>query len=524
MKWFLLLLVVLSPCTANKLLADEPTNSLPTDGAKPNILFIFADDMMWDSIGAFENCPVETPNLDRLAKQGVRFSHAYNMGSYSPAVCVASRTMLNTGSTLWHAAALAPKNKNTSSYLIEKRKSDGYWSQWMKQAGYETYFTGKWHVPGTDVKGLFDHVAHVRAGMPAGAKRQYARSFTPGQPDGWSYDETEGGYWEGGTHWSEVLATDSEAFLEQATTSEKPFFMYLAFNAPHDPRQAPKEFLDRYQVDDVKVPANFLPEYPYNEYAGAGRGLRDERTAPFPRTEHSIQVTRQEYFALITHMDVQIGRILDALEATGKADNTYIFFTADHGLAVGDHGFLGKQNMYDSSMRVPLLMVGRGLEAGKTVDAPVYMQDVMATSLEIAGAPKPAQVEFNSLLPLAKGKTDTSSYDDIYGAYFGKQRMLRTDQYKMIIYPTANMVRLYDMVSDPLEMNDLASGPSRPVKLLKTLFKQFQKLQKEMDDPVDVSEAFQNFLSDVPPPLISTAKQQKQKKQKKQNKTEAMAH
>ena len=523
MKSTPLLIAVFLSLLTSKLIAGEPPSS-PLDAVeKPNVLFIFSDDHMWDSIGAFGDCPVETPNLDRLARRGVRFSHAYNMGSYSPAVCVASRTMLNTGGFLWNAAAFAPERKRAvksnapkrvGDYTIDHRTANGYWSQWMSQAGYETYFSGKWHVPGVQAQDLFDHTTHVRPGMPGGAKREYSRSFTPGKPDGWSYDKSEAGYWQGGTHWSEVLATDGEAFLKQAATSDKPFFMYLAFNAPHDPRQAPKKFLDRYAVDDVQVPSNFLPEYPYNEYAGAGRGLRDERTAPFPRTEHSIQVTRQEYFALITHMDEQIGRILDALEATGKADNTYIFFTSDHGLAVGDHGFLGKQNMYDSSMRVPFLMVGPGLEAGKTVDAPVYMQDVMATSLEIAGAPKPEQVEFNSLLPLATGKTNESVYESIYGAYFGKQRMLRTDRYKLIIYPTANIVRLYDMVSDPLEMHDLAGSQERPVELLKTLFKQFQGLQQEMHDPVDVSEAFENFLNNVPPPPIKAAKREKSKTSK----------
>jgi choline-sulfatase len=298
----------------------------------------------------------------------------------------------------------------------------------------------------------------------------------------------------GGKHWSEVLADDSETFLKQASESENPFFMYLGFNAPHDPRQAPKEFLDMYDVNTIEVPPNFLPEYPYNEAAGAGRKLRDEKTAPFPRTRYSIQKTRQEYYALITHMDVQIGRILDALEATGKADNTYIFFSADHGLAVGDHGFLGKQNMYDSSMRVPLLMVGPGIEAGKTVDAPVYLQDIMATALDIAEAPKPEQVEFNSLLPLATGKTEQSAYGSIYGAYFGTQRMLRTDRYKMIIYPTINVVRLYDMVNDPLEMVDLAEASDCPVDLLTTLFAQFQQLQQKMNDPIDVTDAFSTFI------------------------------
>ena len=142
------------------------------------------------------------------------------------------------------------------------------------------------------------------------------------------------------------------------------------------------------------------------------------------------------------------------MEPRGEADNTYIFFTADHGLAAGEHGFLGKQNMYENSVRVPLMMAGPGLEAGKQVEASVYLQDIMATSIELAGIDKPAQVEFNSLLPLATGETDSSAYDAIYGCYFSVQRMIRTEKYKMIIYPAANRVRLYDAQEDPGEMNE----------------------------------------------------------------------
>ena len=118
--------------------------------------------------------------------------------------------------------------------------------------------------------------------------------------------------------------------------------MYVAFNAPHDPRQSPKEYVDMYALERMKVPESFLPEYPYKEDIGAGKNLRDERLAPFPRTEYSVKVNRQEYYALITHMDAQIGLILDGLEKSGNADNTWIFFSADHGL-------MGKQNLMRSS-------------------------------------------------------------------------------------------------------------------------------------------------------------------------------
>lgn len=482
-----------------------------TSPEKPNILFIFADDQAFDTIRADGTSPVITPNLDRLRDSGVLFTHAYNMGSFAPAVCTASRTMLNTGEFVWRAAAYSPASKintedrntpeNMPLYEIERKEPKGFWSTYLKSAGYETYFSGKWHLYGVDATKLFDHTKNIRGGMPKQNKARYDRSFIPGEPDTWlPYDESQGGFWQGGKHWSEVLADDGVEFLGQAKGSDNPFFLYLAFNAPHDPRQAPKRFVDMYPVDEIEIPKNFIPEYPYNEYAGSGRNLRDEKLAPFPRTEYSIKKNLQEYYAIITHMDEQIGRILDALEASGKMDNTYIFFTADHGLAVGDHGFVGKQNMYDRSMRVPLIVTGPGLPKSQTVDAAVYLQDIMPTTLELAGVSKPDQIEFNSLLPLAKGETSKSEYEAIYGAYFGVQRMIRTDRYKLIVYPTANRVRLYDMIDDPLEMNDLAAGKSKPIELLNTLFNRLQQLQTEMDDPVDITEAYQNFLNDVPPP------------------------
>lgn len=494
-------------CIAICVSCKSKEEKVSSNQEKPNILFLFADDQTFNTIGALKDCPVKTPNLDRLLESGVSFSHAYNQGSFSPAVCIASRTMLVTGGNLWKAASYSKKGNNlkdknapksTSGYKVEFKKPEKYWPEFLKEAGYETYMSGKWHVGEVAPKAIFDHVTHVRPGMPNQTKQRYLRSFDKDKPDTWSpYDTINGGYWKGGKHWSEVLADDGVAFIEQAKNSNDPFFMYLAFNAPHDPRQAPKKFVDMYPAEDIKIPENFIPEYPYNEAAGAGRTLRDEKLAPFPRTEYSIQVNRQEYYALISHMDEQIGRILEALEASGKADNTYIFFTADHGIAIGDHGFMGKQNMYESSMRVPLIIVGPNIPKGKTVDSFVYLQDVMATTLDLAGAEKTKQVDFNSLLPLALGETNKSAYPAVYGAYFGSQRMYRTENYKMIVYPTINMVRLYDMKNDPLEMVDLAENKEEHKELLYRLFKEYQVLQKAMGDPVDITEAFNNFMANA---------------------------
>jgi len=331
---------------------------------------------------------------------------------------------------------------------------------------------------------------HVRPGMPNQTESGYNRPLYKNDSSWLPWDKSKEGFWKGGKHWSEVLADDAVAFLDTASKNEDPFFMYLAFNAPHDPRQSPRSFVDMYPVDDIDVPVNFLKEYPYNEAMGSGRKLRDERLAPFPRTEYSVKVNRQEYYASITHMDEQIGKILDRLEASGKMDNTYIIFAADHGLSVGQHGLLGKQNMYDHSMRVPLIISGGNIPKNAKAATDVYVQDIMPTVLELAGVDKPAYVDFHSLLPFTKGQT-TGNYTSIYGAYTMKQRMIRSDGFKLIAYPSANKLRLFDMKNDPLEMNDLADNDDFKTEKDK-LWLALLLLQKEMNDPLNLEEYISN--------------------------------
>jgi choline-sulfatase len=468
-------------------------------GERPNVLFIFADDQAFDTIAALGNDEIETPNLDRLVQRGTTFTHAYNMGSWSGAVCVASRHMLNTGLFIWEAEAESnrlggggKKKKGDTVPATENfQQKNLMWSQLMGAAGYDTYFSGKWHVRAAADQ-IFDVSRNIRPGMPNQTPEGYNRPL-PDKPDPWSpYDPKFEGFWKGGKHWSEVLGDDAEEFLGMAAKKDKPFFMYLAFNAPHDPRQSPKEFVDKYPVDEINVPASFVPEYEFNEAMKSGRGLRDEKLAPFPRTEHSVRVNRQEYYAIITHMDVQIGRMLDALEATGKADNTWIFFSADHGLAVGRHGLMGKQNMFDHSVRVPLIVVAPGVETGAKKDGAVYLQDIMATSLELAGAEKPDHVDFKSLQSILRGERD-ENYDAIYGAYLDGQRAVTDDGYKLILYPKAEAVLLFDLKNDPGEMKNLAEDPAQADRV-KALFHTLLELQEENGDKLDLRTVYPKLL------------------------------
>ncbi len=451
--------------------------------AKPNILFIFADDQCYKTIRSVNNGEIETPSLDKLVSSGTTFTHAYNMGGYHGAVCVASRTMLVTGKYVWHA-------KNSEKEL--KKSLDGkLWPQLMAKAGYGTYFTGKWHVK-ADANHLFDTARHIRGGMPRQTSQGYNRPLADGT-DPWDPSDPKfGGFWEGGKHWSEVVADDAVDYLDDAKKNDKPFFMYIAFNAPHDPRQAPKSYVDKYPADKIAMPVSFMPEYPWKDSIGCGKGLRDEKLAPFPRTKHAVQVNRREYYAIISHMDAQIGRILDHLKETGQADNTYIFFTADHGLSVGHHGLIGKQSLFDHSVRVPFMAVGPGIKAGVRNASPIYLQDVMATALDLAKAEKPAHVQFQSLLPMLK-ENKKGGLDAVYGAYVDFQRAVTAQGYKLLLFPKIKKAQLFNMTSDPEEMNDISGKPDSPARM-KKLFSRLLQLQKEAGDSLDLKKVYPELL------------------------------
>ena len=479
---------------------EEAPNS-----SKPNIVFIFADDMTYTAINALGNSEIQTPNLDRLANQGTTFTHAYNMGAWNGAVCVASRAMIISGRSVWDA-------NQFRKHWIDGNEFNKTWGKLMEGASYETYMTGKWHVD-APADSVFQNVTHVRRGMPwdswghggkipainemikKGSSEKEIRAIGYNRPlsendTAWNpTDKKFGGFWVGGKHWSEVLKDDAIKFVEKSKVKDNPFFMYLAFNAPHDPRQAPQEYIDMYPLDGISLPKSWMPMYPFKDSIGNGPGLRDEALAPFPRTEYATKKHIQEYYALISHMDDQIGLILDELEASGKMANTYIIFTSDHGLAMGRHGLMGKQTQFDHSVRAPFLIVGPNVSKGKKIYADIYLQDAMATSLELAGVEKPNYVYFNSIMGFIDGNRTESYYDAIYGAYVNTQRMIRKDGFKLMVYPKLKKVLLFDMENDPEEMNDLALDAQYKGKI-DSLFKELLKLQEELNDPLDITECY----------------------------------
>lgn len=446
---------------------------------RPNFLFLFTDDQTYRSIGALNNPAVKTPNLDRLTREGVTFTHCFNQGSWSPAICICSRAMLNTGQSLHRSRTGIGERGQPPTVPL--------WGEVLGQAGYETFFTGKWHNSEDSLRRSFKRVGPYGGGMYPSTPSDdlSADPYTRPRPGNtWRPDDTSlSGHWrtmENGEirHSSEIWAQAAIDFLSaRSKETDDPFFMYVSFHAPHDPRQAPKEFLDLYPLESIEIPPNFLPKHPFDQ---GDSQIRDEVLAPFPRTEEAIRTHLQEYYAILSHADAQIGRILDALDAAGEADNTVVVFSSDHGLAVGQHGLMGKQSQYDHSIRMPLILRGPGLEAGRRIDAPVYLPSLYPTTCEMAGAAIPETVEFPSLLPLIRRDAE-SLHDAIFGAYMDYQRMVRTERYKLIHYPHNGEVQLFDLRNDPWERYDLAENPTF-AQIRKDLEARLRELQAEVGD------------------------------------------
>lgn len=508
MKNFIYLLGILfmfsSSSTAQKINKKGELVEQKTEANKPNILFIITDDQQYNTINALGNNEIITPNLDKLVTQGTTFLNAYNMGSWTGAVCVASRGMIISGLSVWDT------EKNNAKLKKDSTAQANTWLVLMKNSGYKTYMTGKWHVK-VPAKKVFDVVVNERPGMPKDswsmkAMRPYfndlkkldspeRNSLLPvgyGRPldendTTWSPSNKKfGGFWEGGIHWSEVIKNDAIDFLDDSKNSKEPFFMYLAFNAPHDPRQSPQEFIDMYPVESIKVPENFVVEYPDNEAMANGRSQRGENLAPFPRTEYAIKKHIQEYYAAITHLDEQVGHILEKLETSGQNENTIIVFTSDHGLAMGQHGMFSKSTLFEHSVKAPLIISGTNIPKGKKVNSRVYIQDIVPTILEMTNTKVPDYMFFKSLKNSVLGEASTH-HQMIYGGMKKHQRSIIKDNYKLYILVKIKKIMLFNLEEDPLEMNDLGSNPEYRDRV-KSLFQALIELQKEVNDELDLSK------------------------------------
>lgn len=431
---------------------------------RPNVLFLFSDDQRYDTIRALGNPHIKTPNLDRLVESGFVFRNNYVMGSMSGAVCHPSRAMLQSGMTLWRAPG------NLQGVPI--------WPEVMKNAGYATFGTGKWHNgPASFARG-FTHGGAIFFG---GMSSHYKVPIHDFDPTG-KYPGSK--RYTGEKFSSELFAEAAIDFLEQHKGG-KPFYVYVSFTAPHDPRHPPPPYDTMYDPQRIPTPKSFMPRHPFDN---GELIIRDENLAPFPRTPEVVRRHIADYYGMITHMDAQIGRILKTLEETGHADDTIILFSGDNGLAVGRHGLLGKQNLYEHSGRMPLIFAGPGIPRGNS-NALVYLHDLFPTFCELTGLRIPDTVEGKSLVPVIMGRKEKVR-DCVLTAYKSIQRSIREPRWKLIKYHVAGAKtrQLFDLENDPDEINNLADDPAAAGHLAR-LEKLLKRARAEFGDPVDFEGA-----------------------------------
>ncbi|MBD3185456.1 sulfatase-like hydrolase/transferase [Candidatus Bathyarchaeota archaeon] len=435
---------------------------------KPNIVLIFTDDQRFDTIHALGNREIITPHLDKLVQQGTTFTQGHIPSGTSGAVCMPSRAMLHTGRFLFRlvgAGQIIPREHVMLGKVLEDH-------------GYNTYGIGKWHngkesfnqgfSDGGEIffGGMADHwnvPAHDYdpAGKYEGKCRYIDDPFHGNKVETRDYDHMQAG-----KHSSELLSEAAVKFIERHDdgVEKHPFFLYLSFLAPHDPRTMPDRFLDMYDENALTLPPNIIDRHPFDN---GHLNTRDEKLAPWPRTESIVRRHLKEYYAMITHLDEQIGRVIDAIEREGILDDTIIVLAGDNGLAIGQHGLFGKQNCYEHSNRVPLVFSGPGIPKGKQTTEFAYLLEIYPTLCDLVGIQVPRTVDGRSLVPFIKDDTKignsregNSRREFMYYAHCGQQRAIKNHEYKLIEYVVDGKhvkTQLFNIKKDPWEMHDLSN-------------------------------------------------------------------
>ncbi|MCY4466647.1 MAG: sulfatase-like hydrolase/transferase [Chloroflexi bacterium] len=439
--------------------------------SRPNFLFIIADDHRHSAIGALGIEAVHTPTFDQLLADGTGFTQAHIMGSTSGAVCMPSRGMLMSGQHLFDTPDPLPDDAPLLPELL--------WAN-----GYSTFATGKWHNRRSSFARCFAGGGTIFFG---GMSDQYAMPVWDFDPSG-VYDPADMSFAPGFS--TTAFADEMIGFLDAQASEAQPFFAYISLTSPHDPRTPPAPYDSMYDPADIALPANFMPEHPFD--IGV-RDIRDELLAGYPRGENEIRQHIADYYGMISHQDMEIGRILAALSANGLSENTIVVYTADHGLGVGQHGLMGKQNLYDHSMRIPLIMRGPGIAAGARCDARLYLHDVYPTLLERAGVAVPASCAGQSINALLDGSRDAhrdvlfSAYQGVFGHPSGApyQRSIKDQRHKLILTMVdgAETWQLFDLDADPWETDDLVDSADY-ADIVADLKARLRLQQRLVKDPV----------------------------------------
>ena len=423
--------------------------------SRPNILFILVDDQSpWDLKIYNPNSILDTPVLDRLAKQGTVLEGAYHMGSFSGAVCTPSRHMIMSGRSVWHLP-ISPRVKERR--LCPEHLEEQTIPAIFRRAGYITMRTCK---VGNSYEGA-NQQFEIR-------KDATKRGGTPDTGSAWHADQV-------------LDFLEARKSAKENGITNPPFFIHFGFSHPHDERDGTEELLAKYGAVNhtdrsrlpalhpaqPKLPENYLPSHPFPH---GHPDLRDEVAVSGVwdrRDESTIRNELGREFACSENIDRQIGRVLDKLERLGELENTYIVYTSDHGIAIGRHGLQGKQNLYQHTWRVPMIIQGPGIPAGRRAEGNVYLMDLLASFCDFAEIPVPSTNEGLSMKPVLVGEKETVR-DTLYGVYNGGTkpgiRAVKRGKWKLIEWDvldgSVRKTQLFDLEQNPLELLEEHQDPA----------------------------------------------------------------
>jgi arylsulfatase A-like enzyme len=467
--------------------------------ARPNILFIMSDDHAAHAISAYGSRINQTPNLDRLAQEGMRFSNCFAVNS----ICAPSRAAILTG-----------KYSHLNGVTVFNRFDGSQWTvaKALQAAGYQTAVIGKWHLT-SDPTG-FDFwdilpgqgLYHDPVFIKMGERRKVS---------GYATD----------------LITDKAIEFLKSRTKEKPFFLLCHHKAPHRPWEPDAKHAHLYDGVDIPEPASFNDDYATRADAAreatmridlhltrnglkvstpsglAGQELNQWRSGVDAEMEVSVdgekkRLTGQalkkwkyqryikDYLRCIASVDDNVGRLLDYLDQAGLRDNTIVIYTSDQGFFLGDHNWFDKRFIYEESIRMPFLVRYAGkIKAGSVNDAMILNVDFAPTFLEYADLPVPAEVQGRSIAPLLRGEQPEDWRTAWYYRYYhypGDHRVqqhygVRTDRHKLIYFNRLDQWELFDLQNDPSELRNVYAEPAY-AETVKKLKVELARLRKELND------------------------------------------
>jgi len=444
-------------------------------GSRPNILFIMSDDHASHAIGAYGSRINKTPNIDRLAREGMRFENCFCTNS----ICAPSRAVILTG-----------KYSHLNGVMDNSRPFDGGQQTLPKllgKAGYQTAIVGKWHLKSPPTGFDYSHVL-------------------PGQGDYHNPVMIENGVRKKHTGYVTDLITDSALKWLKNRAGDKPFLMMLHHKAPHADWEPDAKHAEMFADVEIPRPETFDDDYQSRTGQIANHRLRVgpkqwelhfQRFGQIPpgMTEQEIrqwvyQVYMKHYLRCIASVDDNVGRVLDYLDEAGLRDNTIVVYTSDQGFFLGDHGLYDKRFMYEHALRMPLLMrYPKEINSGATSDQIVLNLDFASTLLDYAGVTVPSDIQGRSFRAVAQGQVPGNwrramyyrFYEKAYG--IGPHEGVRTQRYKLIhfLYGDEGW-ELYDLEKDPDEMSNLYGRPDSQ-RLVQRLKKRLEALKKRYDLP-----------------------------------------